>query len=242
MTSTQASPAAEEHASRAGGGGALPPGGNANADLLQTYVSLLILVLLTFGVAGLAEPGRWEQVILTVVMGAALVITLRAAAARPVARRSAAALAIACGALSFGEALAGSTDQRAARVAACLLVVLAPPALLVGVVRRIRSTRSVTVEAVIGVLCVYMLMGLFYTFLYGAIDRLSATDFFAHGAEASTAHCLYFSFTTLTTVGYGDLTAAGNLGHTLAVSEALLGQVYLVTIVSLIVSNLGRRG
>ena len=52
---------------------------------------------------------------------------------------------------------------------------------------------------------------------------------------------LYFSVTTLATVGYGDFTAASNLGHTLSVSEALLGQVYLVTIVSLIVGNLGRR-
>src|SRR5207302_586820 len=58
--------------------------------------------------------------------------------------------------------------------------------------------------------------------------------------EAAAGHLLYFTFVTLTTVGYGDFTAAGNLGHTLAVSEALLGQIYLVTIVSLLVSNLGR--
>ena len=54
------------------------------------------------------------------------------------------------------------------------------------------------------------------------------------------SQCLYFSFTTLTTVGYGDLTARTDLGHTLAVFEALIGQIYLVTVVSLIVSNLGR--
>jgi hypothetical protein len=52
---------------------------------------------------------------------------------------------------------------------------------------------------------------------------------------------LYYSFTTLTTVGYGDFTARTNLGHTLSVSEALTGQIYLVTIVSLVVANLGRR-
>jgi Ion channel len=49
------------------------------------------------------------------------------------------------------------------------------------------------------------------------------------------------NFTTLTTVGYGDLTARTGLGHTLSVSEGLLGQIYLVTVVSLIVTNLGRR-
>jgi hypothetical protein len=62
--------------------------------------------------------------------------------------------------------------------------------------------------------------------------------FFAGGEPATVAHCLYFSFTTLATVGYGDLVARSDLGHTLAVSEALIGQIYLVTVVSLIVSNL----
>ena len=48
---------------------------------------------------------------------------------------------------------------------------------------------------------------------------------------------LYFSYATLCTVGYGDYTAASDLGHTLAVSEALLGQLYLVTVVALLVGR-----
>jgi Ion channel len=71
------------------------------------------------------------------------------------------------------------------------------------------------------------------------IDRLGS-GFFANNATATPSHCLYFSFTTLTNVGYGDFTAASNLGHTLSVGQALLGQIYLVTIVSVLVSNLGR--
>jgi voltage-gated potassium channel Kch len=51
---------------------------------------------------------------------------------------------------------------------------------------------------------------------------------------------LYFSYVTLTTVGYGDLTAAGDLGRMLAVTEALLGQLYLVTVVALVIGNIGR--
>jgi len=66
------------------------------------------------------------------------------------------------------------------------------------------------------------------------------STFFANGNSATTSHCLYFSFTTLTTVGYGDFVARTDTGHTLAIFEALIGQIYLVTIVSLIVSNLGR--
>ena len=78
-----------------------------------------------------------------------------------------------------------------------------------------------------------------FALVYGTIDRL-AHGFFVNGAPATPSNCLYFSFTTLTTVGYGDLTAKSNLGHTLSVSEALLGQIYLVTVVSVLVSNLRR--
>jgi hypothetical protein len=54
------------------------------------------------------------------------------------------------------------------------------------------------------------------------------------------SECLYYSFITLTTVGYGDLAANSDLGHTLSMFEALIGQNFLVTVVSVLVSNLGR--
>jgi hypothetical protein len=91
-----------------------------------------------------------------------------------------------------------------------------------------------------GVLALYMLLGVLFAFVYGAIDRLGGDPFFANGDTTTTSRCLYFSFTTLTTVGYGDFVARSNLGHTLAVFEALIGQIYLVTVVSVLVSNLGR--
>ena len=56
--------------------------------------------------------------------------------------------------------------------------------------------------------------------------------------EASRSDYLYFSYVTLTTTGFGDLTAESDLGRTFVVVEALFGQIYLVTIVALIVSNL----
>ena len=49
---------------------------------------------------------------------------------------------------------------------------------------------------------------------------------------------LYFSFTTLVTLGYGDYTAAGELGRTFAISEALIGQLYLVTVIALLISRI----
>jgi hypothetical protein len=52
---------------------------------------------------------------------------------------------------------------------------------------------------------------------------------------------IYFSFITMTTVGYGDFTSALNVGRMLAVMEAIFGQLYLITVVSLVVQNLGTR-
>ena len=73
-----------------------------------------------------------------------------------------------------------------------------------------------------------------------SIDRISGGHFFTNIGDATPSDCVYFSFTTLTTIGYGDITASGNFGHTLSVTEGLVGQIYLVTIVSLLVGNLGR--
>ena len=88
-------------------------------------------------------------------------------------------------------------------------------------------------------LSLYMLIGMAFGFVYGAIDQLRRRSVLRGAARAPTvSHCLYFSFTTLATVGYGDFVARTDLGHTLAVFEALIGQIYLVTVVSLIVSNL----
>jgi Ion channel len=143
-------------------------------------------------------------------------------------------------AISVAQALNGNTDAGATRIANAVLVGLAPPAIILGVVRSVRAKQAITYEAVLGVLCVYLLLGMFFAFVYGAIDRVGGAPFFAQQASATVSRCLYFSFTTLTTVGYGDLTARSNLGHTLSVTEALVGQIYLVTIVSLFVSNMGR--
>jgi hypothetical protein len=136
------------------------------------------------------------------------------------------------------RATAGGIGEGAARAVNAALVALGPPAVAIGLLRELRDTQQVRIESVSGVLCLYVLVGLAFAFLYGAIDNLGGDPFFAGGNTATVSHCLYFSLTTLATVGYGDFVARSDLGHTLAVSEALIGQIYLVTVVSLIVSNL----
>jgi Ion channel len=76
-----------------------------------------------------------------------------------------------------------------------------------------------------------------FTLAYGVLAALGSGPFFAQGTDGTRPVRLYFSFVTLATLGYGDYTTAGDLGHILSVVEALIGQLYLVTVVTVIVSR-----
>jgi len=224
------------------------PGGPAGARHplrepgAERYALLLATIVASFALQGIARPAAWEQVLVTSLLGATLMLATWVMRARPVVWRVALLVVAATILLSIVEGANGVIDGRAVRVANGLLGALAPPAIMVGVVRSLREKGTVSLEAVFGVLCVYLLLGMLFASVYGALDHLGQEgSFFAGGQSATVSHCLYFSFTTLSTVGYGDFTARTNLGHTLSTSEALVGQIYLVTIVSLIVANLGRR-
>jgi hypothetical protein len=208
-------------------------------DTRERYGLLLLALAAVFAVEGVATPGPWQQLAVSALLAATVVLALLVADVRVRIRRSVAILAAALVGLSLVEAIAGDTHSIALRLSNLLLVTLAPPALVVGTLRLLRARNAVTIEAVLSVLCLYLLIGMFFAFLYAVIGRVHGS-FFAESAALTPANYQYFSFVTLTTVGYGDLTASTNLGHTLSTSEALVGQIYLVTVVSLIVSNLGR--
>lgn len=201
---------------------------------------LLIATFLSLGVQGIADPSGLQQVTVTVLAAASLLLAFRAADLPRNAMIAAAAFAFVSLTLTVVHATGGGIGEGATRAMNAALVAFAPPAVVVGIVRELRASQQVRLPAVMGVLSLYMLLGMFFAFTYGAIDRIGDPAFFTNGEAATVSNCLYFSFTTLTTTGFGDITAATDLGHTLSVFEALIGQIYLVTVVSLIVSNLGR--
>jgi hypothetical protein len=200
---------------------------------------LLVSITAVFALEGIASPGRFQQVVVSILLTVTLGLSLWVAEAR---RRVVVPTLVMSGLFSVAgivAALSGHAEGRAVSILNLLLAVMAPPAIILGTARTLRARKQVTLEAVFGVLCLYLLLGMLFAFLYSFIGKLNGGAFFAGGQTLTTAHTLYFSFTTLTTVGYGDFTAASNLGHTLSNAEALIGQIYLVTIVSLIVGNLG---
>ncbi len=216
------------------------PGQLQPAERRKRFGVLLVAIVAAFALQGIASPGAVEQLIVSVLLGAILLLSFWVAESRHSVMVAVAVLAGVLVLISVGEAVAGQSDGAADRLANLLLVFLCPGAIALGTLRTLRSHNQVTIEAVFGVLCLYMLLGMFFAQLFGFLGRVNGS-FFAQDVSPTTSHCLYFSFVTLTTVGYGDYTASTNLGHTLAVFEALIGQIYLVTVVSLIVGNLRPR-
>jgi|SRR5215212_5076970 len=204
------------------------------------YGLLLLATVASVAVQGVAEPGSVQQVVVTALAGGTLVLAFHAGGLAPRFTKAVIAFAVAALIVAVVRATAGGIGEGAARAVNAALVALGPPAVAIGLLRELRASQEVRIQAVAGVLCLYVLVGMTFGFVYGAIDNLGGDPFFAGGEAATVAHCLYFSLTTLATVGYGDFVARSDLGHTLAVSEALIGQIYLVTVVSLIVSNLRR--
>lgn len=136
-------------------------------------------------------------------------------------------------------ALGADQASRALWIAAALVVASVTT---VVILRRIGTHPEITLKTVLGAVCVYLLIGIFFAFLYALMQQVSA-PFFAQPLAKDrplTVDFLYFSYTTQTTVGYGDFTARSDLGHMFAITQALLGQLYLVTVLALVVGNLGR--
>ena len=129
----------------------------------------------------------------------------------------------------------GHSLEATAGVVSGLLVL----AIVVVVGRGVLRQGVVNEQSVIGAICIYLLLGMLFVFIYSVVAVLGSGPFFVQGTDGTPALRMYFSFVTLTTVGYGDFTAKTNVGHTLSVTEALLGQLYLVTVVALLVSKIG---
>lgn len=110
------------------------------------------------------------------------------------------------------------------------------------VLRRVSGRLRIDSTTVFGAMAVYLLIGLSYAYLYQLIALTQSHPFFAgdHGTLYPVDY-LYFSFITITTVGYGDFTPAGRVGEMIAASEAVIGQLYLVSVVGLVVGNFGRQ-
>lgn len=184
---------------------------------------------------------RWARVLVAVVYVVALVVTVRASSPTRGQRRllvgvvtgGAAVSGVAFAALPFEDAI-GITDVMITSVLVLTLVL---------VLTRVLQHRTVTVQTIAGALSAYLLIGMTFTSTYGVLAWLDPAPFFASGSSQSVPDLQYFSFTTLTTLGYGDLTVASGPARGFATLEALVGQIFLATLVaSLVAAFRGHEG
>lgn len=112
----------------------------------------------------------------------------------------------------------------------------------VAVIRRLLTHRRVSLGTLQGAIAAYLLIAVAFSYLFTFLDDLGgAGPFFEETSDPASTEYTYFSLVTITTLGYGDLAPRGDLGRFLATTEALVGQVYLVTFVAMVVGLLSQQ-
>jgi hypothetical protein len=206
------------------------------------YGVVLLLVIASIGMQMILVGSDVTRFLTVALQAATLVAAVHVSRAqRMIARASAVACVCAVIASLLIWAVRGDFPIVVSAIVNGLLVAVAPAVLGRGLVEQLRNQRAVTVATLAGVLAIYLLIGMFFSFVYGVIGAVDEQALFAQPIEATREDEVYFSFVTMCTVGFGDLTPSGDVARVAAVAQMLIGQIYLVTIVSLIVANLGRR-
>jgi hypothetical protein len=201
------------------------------------YGALLVFILVDCAVlfsAGLEGVGRWLPVLLVAVTVVFGMRTSRVEGAVVIVTRAVTAIVMVLtvvGAVQSSDWIIGW----ACIMVGALLVVLA-----VSITTRVLRHDHVSMQTILGSISVYVLFGLVFAFAEFGVGRVTGQPFFVQVQQPTMSDHLYFSFVTLTTLGYGDLTAATSLGRALASLEALLGQIFLATLVARLVSLYGR--
>jgi voltage-gated potassium channel len=202
--------------------------------ILDSYASLLVLLLANFFLLEVVQDERWAVIGSTLLGAAALIVAISDPdTGHKLERRHWISIAV-CVLIAPIVLVVNSREVVGLTylLPAALLVTATLPVTLVRVLRH----KRVTYETVLGALCTYVLLGLLFAFAYLALDLVRDAPFFAQPGAHEASEYLYFSFVTITTLGFGDLSPAVGLPQALTALEALLGSVFLVTLVARLVT------
>jgi voltage-gated potassium channel len=233
VTATQESGrvGAETEAGRAARGGML------RAWRSDSFYPLfgLLLVSLAFVIAG--SDHAWASVVGQALAAASLLFTLRVTRSH----RSwlvAGWILVACGIV--GAVLQGVLEIRALSFIVSLIFIVLLFASVPLILRRLVTHREATAETIVGALCAYILIGMDFAVLNVLISVIDGHAVIASlvspGASINRGDFYYYSFMTMTTVGYGDVVPVTDVARMLGVLEGILGQLFLITVVARLVS------
>jgi ion channel len=201
--------------------------------IANAFGLVLLLVLLTYVLWSVTDYRAWTAVLTVAVASASSSVALYSAEARHSVKRMGMYLSLAAVLLAIANAAFGSNTCLAiSSLIQMFLFIVAAGAVL----RAVLMETKVGFRTILGAVSVYIIFGLLFTFLYVAIDRLQSGPFFGAGVHLGTGDYVFFSITTLTTTGYGNLVPAGQPGQMFAGLEMLIGQIFLVTLIAGLVS------
>jgi hypothetical protein len=212
--------------------------------LALSFLSITVLSLIDLDNATSGVRSRIGWVVVTLTVAGTLAVTLRTAGVARRPRRIAEILlvigvvvvvmVIAISLVPGVDTIPG-IDSAEPSVLWAFITMISP----VLVLRRVMMQRTVTMSTLYGAVSVYLLVALAFNYAFLGIDNVIGGEPFFGTAESSSSFT-YYSLTTITTVGYGDLAAVGDLGRFLSSAEAVIGQVLLVTVVARLVSLYSR--
>lgn len=214
----------------------------------DSYGLLFLLLLVDYLMMSLVNSARWGGLLRTVpVMLTVLFAIHTSDGGRRVLRvaQGAVVLALVAGLIQavipYTTAVGDASDT--ARGVSYLVLALLLAVTPLAVLRRVLPKGSVDIETVFAAVDVYIIIGLIYSALYTGLAYVHTTPPFL-AQPPHTPHqpsdYVYLSFVTLTTVGFGDLTPLTDLARSVVVLEALMGQIFLVTLVARLVSLYSR--
>jgi len=195
----------------------------------------MLLVLIAGYLLSAFITARWIEGLQVVLFTVVMVLALRSASVSRRAVRLLLIVAVIGVPVFFAISFSSATGDVGSGIANIWtgLVLLAAVGLIV---RRVLTFGTVTLQSIFGAFSAYLIVGLMFASFFAAIYHFSGDHFFANNQPGNTQTFQYFSFTTLTTLGYGDFTALENSGRAVAVMEALTGQVFLATLVARLVA------
>ena len=207
---------------------------------VDSYASLLLLLLANFFLLELVDDERWGAIGSTLLAAAALLVAISDPQAGAHVSRKQLAAIVACVLLAPLVLVFDSASLIG--ITYLLPVGLLVTATLPVTLNRVLHHRRVTAETVLGALCSYVLLGLAFAFAFIAVEALRDAPFFVQPGLHQQSEFVYFSFVCLTTLGFGDLSPSVGLPQALTALEALLGSVFLVTLVARLVTLWVRQG
>jgi hypothetical protein len=212
--------------------------GQADPEVAQYRYGIVLLIVICVVVFVIVVPDSdAARAIAFALVGAALLVAIATSRDRTVVRRR--RIVVAGTTIVVITVLtAGGVISVSITFAVAALMTLAVPATLASGLLRLVRERGATVQAVAGGLAIYLLLGLAFASVIGLLSDVESGQYFSQAAHATASDRVYYSFTVLTTTGFGDFTAAHSTGRALAVLEMLIGQIYLVTVISILI---GRR-